>query len=98
MPRNRFLFGIQDHFQVNRNNAAFQAYSELVYGPISRRYLNTLVTVNNGSVLYRVIQIDFQEPLNQTLFHLQRLDTGKFINAVPYGNITRARRVKTIKR
>ncbi len=96
MPRKTHRFGISDNFPVNRHNAALELFYELVYKPILQRYLNRIVGINNGTVSYRVVEIDFQEPLNESLFHLQRLDTGKFINPVLYENITKVRRDNTI--
>lgn len=97
MPRKSVRFGIQDdpEFPVNRHNAALGLFSELVFRPIAERYMGRIVGINNGTIGYRVIGIDFQEPLNESLFHLQRVDTGRF-NTVPYRDITNVRRVKTI--
>ena len=84
----RYSFGIQDPFNqyvAQRRNAAFQVFSELVFKPIADMYLNRTVTKNNSTIKYKVIQIDFQEPLEDTIFHLQNLTTGAFIQE-RYGN------------
>ena len=97
MPRKSVRFGIRDdpEFPVNRHNAALGLFSELVFRPIAEWYMGRIVGINNGTVRYRVIGIDFQEPLEESLFHLQRVDTGRF-NTAHYSEITNARRVKTI--
>jgi len=97
MPNKTLRFGIRDdpEFPVNRHNEAFALFFELVYRPIAERYLDRIVGINNGTVRYKVIAIDFQEPLEESLFHLQRVDTGTF-NTVHYTDITNVRRVKTI--